>query len=239
MTLRALNLSYNQTRNPKMITRPSQRICWDDMRAFAALSPCISARTLNGKYFPIWLVMDLNVSVSIFQPLPICCDVDKVWCQVQHVRMRKQLRECAMRSDDVSGFIALAEYWTYECIRNHGECYFEKDVRDSSEMPHRLVELCNFSPNSAKSFLKVVDTGGRCRRYAALSYKWQPTKSILAPMKLSKENQVSLYAGFPPWWLSKSIQSACRLAKGMGIRYLWVDALVSELGMRCIISLII
>lgn len=134
-----------------------------------------------------------------------------------------------MRSDNISGIIALSEYWLYECIVNHPGCYFDPMFGWSSDMPRRFVQLCDFAPGSAESLVKVVNNVGYCQQYAALTYTWQSQDGTKPPITLSGKSQSLLYAGFHPKCLSLNIQNACRLAKGMGLRYIWIDALVSKL----------
>lgn len=114
------------------------------------------------------------------------------------------LREYASSSDNVSGIVFLSEYWLYECFRNHAECAFDPSFGSSSDMPRRFVDLRSFVPNSSKSIVKVVNTGGKCRPYAALSYRW-PQKGMRTPITLSGESQSLLNAGFHPECLSMDI----------------------------------
>jgi len=59
--------------------------------------------------------------------------------------------------------------------------------------------------------------------YAALSYTWGPPN--ITQLKLTKETQRSLFSPDGIMEAPKTIRDAVKVCKGLGIRYLWVDAL--------------
>jgi hypothetical protein len=131
------------------------------------------------------------------------------------------------QDDNIARTVALAGYWLQQCWSNHHECPCPSLASKVwPKMPNRVVDLTDYHapPFSLKSRVKVIETNASRRGYAALSYRWpQKVKesSMLSCSTLSKLSQ-----GIAASDLLCEIQDACTLAKGLGIRYVWVDALV-------------
>ncbi|CAG8956743.1 hypothetical protein HYFRA_00012287, partial [Hymenoscyphus fraxineus] len=121
--------------------------------------------------------------------------------------------------------IALAAYWLHQCWSTHPEC---PSPNISSQrwpiLPNRVVDLTEYqTPYSSNSKVKVVETRGLRGAYVALSYCWPSTRkrsSILTRETLSDFSNGVLSCN-----LIREIQEACTITKGLGIQYLWVDAL--------------
>ena len=110
-------------------------------------------------------------------------------------------------------------FWIYRCLRYHYCC----DSRPFSEtvwpiLPKRVVDVSQL----AKGCINLVDGSSIRAPYCALSYRWQgnavrTTEVSLAAFK--REIPISL--------LQSQITDAFLIANRLGIRYVWVDALVS------------
>jgi hypothetical protein len=118
-------------------------------------------------------------------------------------------------------------YWLHKCWEEHPECQGPIFTNRSwPELPSRVLDLSSShdEPFSPQSIVKVVETRGLKGVYCALSYRW-PSKEALSRSTLRE-----LSEGIPAGRLLSEIQDACTLAKGLGIQYLWVDALVWQQG---------
>ena len=112
----------------------------------------------------------------------------------------------------------MAEDWFHECVTSHANCPFET-TRHAA--PTRLIKLVR--PDSNGANLKLVETQS-CDwkgRYAALSHVWGGQTEF----ELSSTTIDQMRAGFSSQILSRTIQDAFRVARKLGIRYLWVDCL--------------
>lgn len=148
---------------------------------------------------------------------------------MDHIRLRKALNQCQSNEKDYANIVSLVDHWFYSCITRHPGCYFDALPKRSSELPQRLVSLSEFSASAAPSQLRVVNTAGLPNQYAALSYVWRSSNCPIVPFILTRKNQMYLYKGFSTGNVCQCVVDACRLAKGLGFRYVWVDALVSLL----------
>jgi hypothetical protein len=75
--------------------------------------------------------------------------------------------------------------------------------------------------------IKVVQTEGKHEPYCALSYRWPPSAEVR--LCLTTNNAHMLSMGCSSDKLPGAIQDVCTIAKCLGIRFAWVDALVSPL----------
>ncbi len=107
-------------------------------------------------------------------------------------------------------------------MTSHAEC----PRPTASPLPSHVIDLIDYDPNPSAlaSRIRIREGGGVKAPYCALSYRWSsPGLNILT---LTRANSAELAAGFDPRDLSSEIQDACVLTKHIGLRYLWVDALV-------------
>jgi hypothetical protein len=134
-----------------------------------------------------------------------------------------------IRGGNIASTVALASYWLQQCWTNHPECPRPNlSSKVWPKLPNRVVDLTDYHPPpfSPESRVKVVETNGSRGPYVALSYRWPDRinwSSMLSNSTLSKLSQ-----GIAAGELLGDVQDACTLAKGLGIQYLWVDALVSS-----------
>ncbi|KAH8679544.1 heterokaryon incompatibility protein-domain-containing protein [Tricladium varicosporioides] len=182
------------------------------------------------------LTNDMRVDETSYRSM-LCMVDDLRTRQILHYLVPEQLEDefhrinriqlaLEGRCDSIARTVALAGYWLRQCLLNHDEC---RRPNLSSNLwptlPNRVVDLTNYHPPpfSPESRIKVVETNRSRGAYVALSYRWPKEFkecSILSPRTLAKLSQ-----GIAACDLLSEIQDACTLAKGVGIQYLWVDAL--------------
>ncbi|KAH8626157.1 HET-domain-containing protein [Alternaria alternata] len=120
--------------------------------------------------------------------------------------------------------VQVAQMWMRSCLNKHEQCH--KHAQPQT-YPTRLLELG--LDNSRLILTRENEPSGP---YAALSYCWGPNPSFTC---LTAENLQDFRLQLPYSNLPVAFQEAVRLVQGLGIRYLWIDALCiiqSGLGSR-------
>jgi hypothetical protein len=115
--------------------------------------------------------------------------------------------------------IQTIQSWVDRCERWHYPCRETAAwIRKHSKAPTRLLDVRGLKEN----WVKLVETHGQAKEYAALSYCWgKETPKITT----TKETYSGMLGGVPCRLLSRTVQDAVTVARKLGIRYLWVDAL--------------
>lgn len=143
-------------------------------------------------------------------------------------RARKFYETWSKQGKYVEAMSALAALWLRNCFTGHTTHCHSKDTLDNSNLPTRLVDLEHFRPSDARSRVRVVTTDKiPGAYYCALSYRWPPAGQNMVTLTVDNVDDM-LQHGVEAGCLIEDIQDACRLAKGLGLRYLWVDSLVSQ-----------
>ncbi|KAL8995571.1 MAG: hypothetical protein Q9169_004713 [Polycauliona sp. 2 TL-2023] len=106
-----------------------------------------------------------------------------------------------------------AKHWMEECNQKHTKC----STRRTTILPTRILDL---SRTGAE--IKLFVTNGLKAEYACLSYCWGSGAQTL---QLTVANLAVLTENISLTMLPRSIQDAIAVARHLGIRYLWVDAL--------------
>ncbi|KAK4618354.1 hypothetical protein CLAFUW4_12223 [Fulvia fulva] len=103
--------------------------------------------------------------------------------------------------------------WLRTCEKYHRAC------RPSSTwtMPDRVLDL-GLGPDSK---IRLIRCAALSHSYAALSYCWGSTEQY----RLTSETTDQLAAGVQSHDLAKTTQDAIDIAREIGLRYLWIDAL--------------
>ncbi|KAK4123677.1 HET-domain-containing protein [Parathielavia appendiculata] len=117
---------------------------------------------------------------------------------------------------DESKVFATARSWIEDCRCNHAEtCPLNTNVA----LPSRLIDVGDnmIAPDVRLRVTEQGDTG----EYTALSYCWGGPQ----PVTLTLGNLDSMRQIIPLKDLPRTLQDAVRLTRGIGQRYLWVDAL--------------
>ena len=120
---------------------------------------------------------------------------------------------------DMEGVASLVAYWLKKCDALHSQCVHTP----TPGWPCRLIDLIDYdtAPSSVASKVKVIETNTEREPYCALSYRWPSD-----PLCLTSETSGVFHAGLSAALLPQPIQDICILAKHLGFRYAWVDALV-------------
>lgn len=106
--------------------------------------------------------------------------------------------------------------WIDTCCREHSKCPKPTDAI----LPTRVLDV---EPGPGwPDNIRVHETCGEIGKYAALSYCWGGPQPILLETH-AYEQMIS--AGIELSQLPLTIRDAVRVARDLGLRYLWVDAL--------------
>jgi len=107
-----------------------------------------------------------------------------------------------------------AQKWMSTCLDTHEQCQKHKQPHT---YPTRLLEL-----SSHKVRLILQQEEELSGPYAALSYCWGTNPSFI---RLTADNMQDLRLGILHSDLPIAFQEAIRFVEGLGVRYLWIDAL--------------
>ena len=150
-----------------------------------------------------------------------------MFCYQDEFRHVRQIQEAFFKHDDnIAAGAFLVAYWVNTCISDHIECQRNSTKLVSPHWPQRLVDLIDFEGtlSTSNSIVRIIETDGLREDYCALSYRWKSASS--EAVKLTSENWPELASGLAPGRLPETIQDGFTIAKALGIRYMWVDALV-------------
>ncbi|THV43742.1 hypothetical protein BGAL_0975g00010 [Botrytis galanthina] len=116
---------------------------------------------------------------------------------------------------------SLARRWIQDCAEHHPDCgslstptWYPTRLLDSGPLDSEenvLVRLCE--TGSSTSITKGP--------YMTLSYCW----GLEAPFTLTKQTHSALMSGIPLQKLPQGFRDAICICRGVGVRYLWIDAL--------------
>ncbi|KAJ9155578.1 hypothetical protein NKR23_g1864 [Pleurostoma richardsiae] len=123
------------------------------------------------------------------------------------------------------------------CLQNHGRCrqpavrsksheILPEEVIDTRNIPSRLLQIYS---NRHRVYVNLVQLEGDIEAkiristlgYAAPSYCWGGDQ----PVKLTRESQQQLQAGFVVTKLPQTLQDAVWVARKLDLQYLWIDSL--------------
>lgn len=112
-----------------------------------------------------------------------------------------------------------AKRWIQDCLNSHPICgkgvaWYPTRLLDSGPLEVRDTVVVRLQ----ETRYPTSDIEGR---YMTLSYCW----GLVAPLTLTKQTYSSLLAGSPLNKLPPAFRDAIRICRGVGIRYLWIDAL--------------
>jgi len=120
--------------------------------------------------------------------------------------------------DDPDGFAAsmgLAAAWLHECKLKHKICQPYTD--EPPFLPTRVIYI-DSDESIAPRLFETRSTRGF---YATLSYCWGETQKL----ELKKASYEAFQKTLPVILLARTIQDAIKVTRGLGLKYLWVDAL--------------
>jgi hypothetical protein len=117
----------------------------------------------------------------------------------------------------------LAREWLSTCLTEHKCSHYIQSSRTAEllrQRPSRLLDLCAFNDNSRD--IKLVD-GAEVSEYVTLSHCWGPGQSrryVTTTQNLAERTSRILFQVLP-----RTFQDAVTIARELGFRYLWIDAL--------------
>ncbi|KAK1566291.1 heterokaryon incompatibility protein [Colletotrichum navitas] len=112
--------------------------------------------------------------------------------------------------------LALASSWLQDCLANHPAC----KQASNQNLPTRVIDVG--TAGLREPFL--VETHGTSGAYVALSYCWGDP-SVHPVLKTTHKNFVAHKTSIPHAGMPATLRDAVTIARYLGIRYLWVDAL--------------
>ena len=111
--------------------------------------------------------------------------------------------------------------WLSNCANHHQQCVLRNDTADrSATSPKRLIRVESDLDDRLRVSL-VASSDREPRPYAALSYCWGVAQNVI----LTEANIGDWHTEIPIFSLPQSIQDALLVVHGLGLLYLWVDAL--------------
>jgi hypothetical protein len=125
------------------------------------------------------------------------------------------------KGENVERALAYAGFWLHRCLKYHS-CV---EIRPFSDilwpvLPKRIVDVSRV----AHGLIKLVDGRPKRAPYCALSYRWQDHA-----ITTTAESIAAFSREIPLNRLQTQIKDAFLIANRLGIRYVWVDALVRSL----------
>ncbi|RYC62416.1 hypothetical protein CHU98_g3791 [Xylaria longipes] len=108
----------------------------------------------------------------------------------------------------------VAKAWLHNCITNHEAC---GQGHASTTLPTRVVDV---GDDTHDPFL--FESKGTRHSYCALSYCWGTSSDS---HKTTRNNLQQYYMAIPLHELPRTLLDAIHVARGMGFKYLWIDAL--------------
>ena len=106
----------------------------------------------------------------------------------------------------------VATQWLHDCLGTHQRC--REAIGLNPKLPKRVIDVGdeNESP-------RLFETNGISANYAALSYCWGLSPSLT----LTRKDLGSFMKEIPG--MPKTLEDAVAVTRGVGLRYLWIDAL--------------
>jgi hypothetical protein len=109
---------------------------------------------------------------------------------------------------------SLYRSWLSECIAGHRSCVYSP----TTQLPSRVLEVSSLDGTAT---LRLIQSMGLSGQYIALSHCWGTHSGL----KTSKPSLREYMDAINPSSLSKTVDDAVSITRGLGIRYLWVDTL--------------
>jgi hypothetical protein len=108
----------------------------------------------------------------------------------------------------------LLKMWMQRCNAEHHQCSQKATSRAQSPLPTRVLDISEHD-------VRLHVSRGECDKYAALSHCWGPDP----PIKTLKSNFSSHQRGIRFANLPNTFQQAVKVAKELGLKYIWIDSL--------------
>ncbi|KAK7747090.1 hypothetical protein SLS62_009246 [Diatrype stigma] len=119
-------------------------------------------------------------------------------------------RHVAPRADSLET-LDCAKEWLTSCMQSHGPCHLDQ----APGLPTRVLDVSEPTP-------RLIHSNGLAASYAVLSHSWGSSQ----PLRTLKGNITEhIGEGIATESLPLTFQDAVRVARHLGIRYLWIDSL--------------
>ncbi|KAL2061952.1 hypothetical protein VTL71DRAFT_7330 [Oculimacula yallundae] len=108
-----------------------------------------------------------------------------------------------------------ARKWIWKCLRTHPHC-----ARKMAELPKRVIDIGTSLNDPIRLHIpnSITETG---TPYIALSYSW----GTELPLRTTKATLQKHCEGIPFEDFPRTLQDALHVTRGLGLRYIWIDAL--------------
>jgi hypothetical protein len=104
--------------------------------------------------------------------------------------------------------------WLTQCLEQHPACESAR-----SGLPRRVIDVGD--PSDTPNAVRLYESQGENAKYICLSYRWPET----APVQLLRRNSDQFKAAIPYDELPLTFKQVFMVARGLNIRYVWIDAL--------------
>jgi hypothetical protein len=116
----------------------------------------------------------------------------------------------------------LIKNWLSNCVKNHPRCN-----RGWAPSPTRLIKVLDADGDPVAKLVdsahELVGAEFDVDTYAILSHSWGPDRSVISTLTI--DNQQELKHSIDVSTLCPSFQDAIAITRGIGLRYIWIDAL--------------
>jgi hypothetical protein len=112
----------------------------------------------------------------------------------------------------------LARSWLSTCLNSHDRC----NKLSRNKLPTRLINVGSAGSSQIPN-LHITGPSDAVVAYATLSHCWGSNTSRISMLK--SNNTLMMMKGIDTSTLSKTFQDAIIITRGLGIKFLWIDAL--------------
>ncbi|KAF2690808.1 hypothetical protein K458DRAFT_382383 [Lentithecium fluviatile CBS 122367] len=165
------------------------------------------------------LTRSLKASGELFRWVPYPYQNERL---VQLWQETNQVASLLQREGkQVERALTYTKFWLFRCLKFHEKCHSVVPISKVlwPELPKRVVDVRQVQEGR----VKLVDGFPRRSPYCALSYRWgQPCVTTTTESIEEFRNGISIDS------LQTEIRDACFIANGLGIPFVWVDALRSQ-----------
>ncbi|KAK4444010.1 heterokaryon incompatibility protein-domain-containing protein [Podospora aff. communis PSN243] len=111
---------------------------------------------------------------------------------------------------------AQAQEWIRACLDKHALCGND----ELFPLPSRVLDLGD-AAEGEPIVVQLLESTGRSERYIALSHSWGGERPLITTTETLEEHKTGIQFDCLPL----TFQDAARIARRLGIRYLWIDSL--------------
>jgi hypothetical protein len=128
---------------------------------------------------------------------------------VKEIGLQLQIGRALLQSLDSAKGHQLIRSWVKNCEQTDSMC-----SQGTTLLPSRVLDLAGINP-------RLVEGGGAKARYMSLSHCW----ALLPLLVTTIATLADRMQGIPDASLPATFSDAIRVARLIGVRYLWIDSL--------------